>query len=267
MEVVCARLERCLGDMDRCGDDLEGGLYAMLMSRHDVALEVMFSQVGSGGALLRLRDAFERRSMAALVQTPGAVRELAPLGFELSAPVVSLGKTPLMLAIERGDIPLIRELIAAGVDPEAVGFSGQTAVFCAVACGRFTVYQDVLRSGVRLDVTDARDCGVVYRALEALANEPYSIGQLAICEDILCHPDVDLQRVELQSKQMNILFGELRRSHAASVIAPVEALLEVRRETQRQTSVSTDTAGVVASSFDEAVVAPLTGTKASKLSF
>lgn len=267
MELVRARIVECLSAPEKSEAELGDGLYAMLMSRHDLALEVMLAKAALSGAIFGLRRTFDLRSMAVIVQTPNAVRELNAMGFDLSSAVSSLGKTPLMLAIERRDVTLMRELIAAKVNPEAVAFNGQTAIFSAASSGRISIYQEILHLGVRLDVVDVRGFGLVYQALEALSNEPYSIGQLAICADLLRRPGVDLRRPELQSKQMEMLFGQLRKSHAASVVAPVEVLLEACQETQRQESVSSDAADAVESSFDGVDGAVAASSRAPKLSF
>ena len=60
------------------------------------------------------------------------------------------GQTALHFAAERGDVPLVRSLLAAGADKDAVCAARRTPLCAALAAERITVVHDLVHAGASL---------------------------------------------------------------------------------------------------------------------
>jgi ankyrin repeat protein len=67
----------------------------------------------------------------------------------------SVGMTPLVCAVEHGHADVVKQLLDAGADPEAVPFDegGYTALQLALSAGRVGIARRLVRAGARLDFT------------------------------------------------------------------------------------------------------------------
>ncbi len=62
--------------------------------------------------------------------------------------------TPLSLACEKGDAPMIERLLKAGADPNATSEEGQTALMTAALAGRVDAVKVLLSHGAKLNVAE-----------------------------------------------------------------------------------------------------------------
>jgi len=67
----------------------------------------------------------------------------------------SVGMTPLVCAVEHGHADIVKQLLDAGADPEAVPFDegGYTALQLALSADRVDIARMLVRAGARLDFT------------------------------------------------------------------------------------------------------------------
>lgn len=71
----------------------------------------------------------------------------------------STSPSPLPGAAQRGDVTIVRRLLAAGADPNAFGPHGYTALHAACIPGKLSVVQLLLSRGARLDLRDREHDG------------------------------------------------------------------------------------------------------------
>ena len=63
----------------------------------------------------------------------------------------STGDTPLKVAVVRGDLALVRDLLAAGADPNVQGEDDYTPLHHAVTSGDADIYQGISQAGPGLN--------------------------------------------------------------------------------------------------------------------
>lgn len=67
-----------------------------------------------------------------------------------------IGRTPLTMAVEGGQLELVREMIKRGADLDQAGASGMTPLTAAVFAGHEIMVRDLVRQGARLDQPNVR---------------------------------------------------------------------------------------------------------------
>lgn len=74
------------------------------------------------------------------------------------------GQTPLMMAIIKGNLQLIKLFLDRGADIESKDSLGITPLISAVQSGQISAFYVLLHRGAKIDAKDRNDCGVVHWA-------------------------------------------------------------------------------------------------------
>ena len=100
------------------------------------------------------------------------VRELLANGADINATyskertAIAYGRTALLWAIEKGELEIVRELLASGADIKATDNTGITALHWAIEKGELEIVRELLASGADIKATDNTGITALHMATE-----------------------------------------------------------------------------------------------------
>ncbi|MEC5386069.1 ankyrin repeat domain-containing protein [Uliginosibacterium sp. H3] len=159
--------------------------------------------------------------LALLRRKPDAVRTLLPLEQDRMRRDTE-GLNVLDYAVATGDLPLVKDVVAAGHDVRGHNGYGQSPLFFATLNEHKEVFEWLLGQGLRASETDARDATVLMFAAES--------GQLALVQRIV-RMAIDIDAKERDGR--NALMVAARGSRPEAVKVLLAAMIDTQAVDKR----------------------------------